>query len=210
MRWTACGPSPALKGKSSPTTLFGPGWLDALYLSMVGGRFGQNKVAVFRYVPCCFQPPPTTMDPARGAYFGSRFDLKARYQCNMFERFYQCRFMCDQCMSQNPTPKSNQEMWYFDFRPESPRYLTYISDLTYRRTASALSPWACMPGWSLRSCFYDMLHIVYLGVARDLVGNLLSDFIDCDCLPGNSLEEQLRSFSSVMNKEFKRQKILGR
>lgn len=105
--------------------------------------------------------------------------------------------MCDQCMSQNPTAKSMREMWFFDFREDSPRYLTYISDSTYRSTATTISPWAGVQGWSLRSCFFDLLHILYLGVARDLVANLLADFIDCDTLEGKAVHWKTSSGCSA-------------
>ena len=111
-------------------------------------------------------------------------------------------------MSQNSTEKSVRDLWYFDFRPECPRYMTYISHKTYLSSADKVSPWSAMPGWSLKNCFFDLLHTIYLGVGKDLVGNLLGDFVDCNMLVGENLEDQLRRFSMDMHKEFKHQKTL--
>ena len=84
--------------------------------------------------------------------------------------------------------------------------MTYITQETYLNTSDPVSPWAIMPGWSLRSVFWDWMHCVYLGIGRDIVSNLLADFEDLGLLGEGSLEENLRSFSIEMNNEFKRMK----
>ena len=141
-------------------------------------------------------------DPGRLAYFGMRADAKARVQMNLFCRWYQCKFLREQCMSQNATATSNKNLWYFDFRPTCPRYMTYISNQTYLDTADPVSPWTSMPGWSLRSVFWDWMHCCYLGIGGDVVSNLLGDMEDLGLLGGDTLENNLRAFSIEMNKEF--------
>ena len=133
-------------------------------------------------------------------------------QCNFFSRYYQCRLLCEQCLSEKPTARAEPLMNYQNFKPNSPRYLTYISDGTYRRTAEKLSPWVCMPGWSLRSCFYDIMHTIYLGIGRDLISNLLADFDDCGLLGCGGLQQldsRLRKFSLSMYKRFHEERFLG-
>jgi hypothetical protein len=39
--------------------------------------------------------------------------------------------------------------------------------------ASTRSGMTSLPGWRLESCFYDLLHTLYLGVALDLIGTCL-------------------------------------
>lgn len=111
-------------------------------------------------------------------------------------------------MAQRPTPQSDPNMVYQDFRPGAPRLMTQISHSTYLQTEPVVSPWVDMPGWSLRTCMHDLLHTIYLGFGRDLVGSLMSDFIDHNVLRPGSKEEQLGRFSAEMNAEFRKQKIL--
>ena len=146
----------------------------------------------------------------RAAYFGSRYDAKARMQCNYFERYYQCKFICELCMSQRPIAKSVEQLWYFNFKEDCPRYLTYISDSTYRKTATPVSPWTAMKGWNIRVCFHDFMHTIYLGIANDLIANLLADFLDHHCLGSEGdLDHKLRQFSLVMHAVFKKEKFPG-
>lgn len=96
-------------------------------------------------------------------------------------------------------------MLYTDFRPDRPRHLTTINDQTYRATAPKVSPWHVVEGWTLGTAFWDIMHVLYLGTARDLIPSLLGDFAEKNMLgdPTRSLDEQLRTFSVEMNRVFK-------
>lgn len=111
-------------------------------------------------------------------------------------------------MAENPTPKSNPQMWYFDFRANRPRHLTTIGDATYRATTLLISPWAQVEGWTLESCFHDWMHLVYLGTAKDLIPSLLQDWLDMGFLGDASIpvDRRLRTFSISMHKGFKENK----
>ena len=111
-------------------------------------------------------------------------------------------------MSQRPTKKADPALSYQNFKDDCPRYLTYISDRTYRQSCSKLTPWANMEGWSLRSVFFDFMHTVYLGIGKDLISNLLGDFVDSGVLGPGELDEQLRRFSLRMHEKFKSEKKL--
>ena len=104
-------------------------------------------------------------------------------------------------------------MTYKDFRPNLPRYLTRINHETYMRTTPAafLSPWRVLPGWSLESCLHDMMHVVYLGTARDLIPSLLGDFLECGVLgsPDLSVDYRLKLFSIEMNRFFTKERLFG-
>ena len=139
-----------------------------------------------------------------------RYDAKARYLCNLFTRYYARNFICERCMAHKPTRKPDEAVLnYTDFRAECPRYQTCISDATYRRTASPLSPWACIEGWHLHTRFHDLMHTLYLGLCRDLVAYLLADMSDCGALGDGSLRDQLRRISLDMMKTFRDQGKLG-
>lgn len=102
-------------------------------------------------------------------------------------------------------------MNYKDFRLDGPRHLTRINDDTYRKTCTEISPWSVIPGWCLDAATYDFMHIVYLGIARDLIPSLLGDWISCGVLgpAGESVDHRLRAFSIEMNNFFKQEKFLG-
>ena len=144
----------------------------------------------------------------RAAYHTCRYDAKARVEANNFERYYSCRLICESCMAENCTKRSNPSMWYFDFRNDRPRHLTYITDRTYRATTLELSPWTQVDGWTLGTCLHDWMHSVYLGTARDLLPSLLQDWLDLGLLGDNtiSLHRRLRRFSIRMQQDFKTNK----
>ena len=100
----------------------------------------------------------------RAAYFGMRFDLKARMQANLFERWYNCTYICESCMAQQPYKNAMPEMNYKDFRASAIHRMTCISHTTYCRTAGAPSPWLHVEGWTLGTAFRDPMHCVYLGI----------------------------------------------
>lgn len=131
-------------------------------------------------------------------------------ETNFFDRYYSCRLICESCMAENSTSRSNPAMWYFDFRHDRPRHLTVIDDHTYRATAPKLSPWAQIDGWTLGTCLHDWMHTVYLGTAKDILASLLQDWLDSDSdLLGDStipLNRRLRTFSIGMHKDFKANK----
>ena len=145
-----------------------------------------------------------------------RYDGKARVERNEFERYYTCTYIyiyiyiCESCLSQRRTLRSDPAMWYCDFRESSARHLTTIDDHTYRQTCKVISPYACIPGWTLGTCLRDLLHVVFLGTANDLIRSLLADWLDHDLLggPRMSLDDRLRSFSLEMHSVFRKERFL--
>ena len=99
-------------------------------------------------------------------------------------------------------------MCYYDFNVDAPYSMTEISHATYVGTEPVVSAWVAMPGWALKTCMHDLLHTVFLGFARDLIGNLLADFLDHNMLGPGNLEEKLERFSFEMNAEFRKNKFL--
>lgn len=142
----------------------------------------------------------------RGAYFCSRYDGKARAETNEFDRYFKCRMCCDLCMAERPTARSNPTMWYMDFRADAPHTLTCINDATYKATTLKVSPWTEIEGWKLGTAMHDLMHVVYLGTARDLIPSLLQDWLDHGCLGScdRPVDERLRSFSLEMIRTFKK------
>lgn len=79
------------------------------------------------------------------------------------------------------------------------------------RTCDNVSPWHQVPGWRLDTCLHDLMHVVFLGTARDLISSLLADFLEHGVLGdvGEPINTRLRKFSLDMHKAFKSEKSLG-
>ena len=108
-------------------------------------------------------------------------------------------------MVQNPLNRHDPMLSYRDFRPDRARHLTVVDDRTYRRTCSEISPWSVIPGWKLPTALHDIMHVVFLGTARDLKPSLLAEFVDHGCLgdDATTLNYRLRAFSIEMHKAFR-------
>lgn len=148
----------------------------------------------------------------RAAYWAFRADGKARVQCNLFDHMYSARYVCDQCLAQRATARADKEMLYTDFRPDRPRHFSRIDDATYRNTCITLSPYSCIPGWHLWSVVHDIMHVVFLGTAQDLLPSLLYDWLEAGMLGGGvgvSHDAMLKAFSVEMNMTLKSHGMLG-
>ena len=150
-----------------------------------------------------------TRGGARAAYFCMRFDAKARVETNEFERHYGCTYICESCCAQHPVYRHEPEMSYMNFDPDSARHLTAIDHETYVRTCSTVSPWHVVPGWTLGTALHDLMHVVFLGTARDLIPSLLADFLEHGVLgPVNEpVNQRLRKFSLEMHAAFRTERI---
>ena len=112
--------------------------------------------------------------PVRLCYFIWKGDLKARKQVHAFAKHYGCRAMCERCDAIRPASNSGREvMSYKNFGLHPPYEATVLSHEGYVRSAQQLSPWLCVEGFSLHTVSYDVLHVLYLGTARDHVASML-------------------------------------
>lgn len=83
-----------------------------------------------------------------------------------------------------------------------------IDHETYIQTAKVVSPYSVITGWTLGTCLRDVMHVIYLGTAKDLIPSLLADWIDAGLLGGPHMpvNHRLRIFSLEMHRVFKREK----
>ena len=133
------------------------------------------------------------------AYTGFKADMKARMQANRFDRYYNCDFICEQCFAEKAKPGITCP--FTDFSDDAPHRLTRISHTTYMRTASEVSPWACMPGWNLHTVLFDMMHSLYLGTLRTMISSCIVFWIRFNALGGGTIAQQLLRLSSEMKKK---------
>lgn len=62
------------------------------------------------------------------AYFGYRFDLKARKEVNQFSRSYLHSWICERCCAQKKHKGWNPLMSYKNFHPSAAHLFTNLSD----------------------------------------------------------------------------------
>lgn len=141
------------------------------------------------------------------AYFTFKADLKARKECNLFKNYYLCKRMCDRCAAIQPKcpADTNHPMVFKDMRPTAPYRTTTVSHAEYLRTASRISPWAVVKGWSLETTSFDLMHMIFLGIARDYVPSCLKilRLMGYHYEPGETDEEFLRRTSWEMKLDCK-------
>ena len=137
----------------------------------------------------------------RLAYLGFKADMKARKEAHMFERNFNCNFICEACMATKAKP--NLPCPFTDFSEHAAHRLSNISHATYVRTAPVLSPWAVMPGFHLHSVFRDLMHILFLGTIRVMIPSIIMFWVRFNALDGGSLAEKLQLLSKDMEQKCK-------
>ena len=63
----------------------------------------------------------------RAAYFGFKYDGKARKETNNFPRSYLHNYICESCLAQRPHKDWDCRMTYMNFYPGAPHRMTLIS-----------------------------------------------------------------------------------
>ena len=107
-------------------------------------------------------------------YMGMKADLKARKECNRFnKKYYLCKNMCERCDAVQLRTNQDHPMNYKNMSRSAPYLETCIDHDEYIRTSSEISPWSLVTGWQLENVFFDFMHLVYLGTARSHVPSAL-------------------------------------
>ena len=137
-------------------------------------------------------------------FCGFKADLKARKQCNEFTRFYSTKHFCDRCDAVQVTvkPFPYDRMSYKDFM-RNPCYTETSIDHDKYAGGRKLSPWLeLVDGWQLESCRFDMMHVVYLGIARNTFPSCLKmlQVLKHPYAEGLSDEDFLKKFTIEMRK----------
>ena len=83
--------------------------------------------------------------------------------------------------------------------------LTTISHELYLRSTppSRVSPWSAMPGWRLENTFFDWMHVVLLGVAKDAVAAGIKLLVMRGELTHQTLRADLKILTNWIKKEHK-------
>ena len=94
--------------------------------------------------------------------------------------------MCDSCLARKGV-NCPDEMNYKNLTSTNAWELTRISDADYLRMEPKISDWERVPGWSLSTCMFDLMHNCFLGTARDFLAGGIRCLISCGRF--SSLEE---------------------
>lgn len=107
----------------------------------------------------------------RATFFGWQGDMKERVKMHRFTRNWQSNFMCERCLATKHLPETTP----YDFGSGAAWRKTEVSHRTYVALTPEpqLSPWIAVRGWRLDRCSDDLLHTVWLGVGKDLGGQML-------------------------------------
>lgn len=76
--------------------------------------------------------------------------------------------MCDLCLAEKGA-NCSEALNFKNFTTTSAWEYTCLSHQDYLHMAPKVSEWACVPGWSLSSCMFDLMHNCFLGTGRDFV-----------------------------------------
>ena len=104
-----------------------------------------------------------------------------------------------------------ERMSYKNFSSNAPYVPTIKNHETYMRTASP-SAWAEVDGWTFESVSFDVMHIIFMGIARNHIPSCLK-LLKIRGLyyeRGESDEKFLKRVSLEMRADCKAQKLLSR
>ena len=137
-------------------------------------------------------------------------DLKARWQCHRLDNYYRCKKCCDRCMAIQPMDSTQHPMTYKNTARDAPYAATCKDHDEYLRTARQQSPWCAVPGFQIETASFDMMHLVYLGIAKNHVPSCLKilKLYGYHYDAGESDEMFLKRVSIEMKQDCKEQKHL--
>ncbi|CAE7812100.1 unnamed protein product [Symbiodinium sp. CCMP2592] len=97
------------------------------------------------------------------------------------------------------------DMNFKNFSANAPFLLTAIDHNMYLNTtpSAELSPWTAMPGWKIENTFFDWMHIVLLGIARDVVAAAIKLMAMRGVISMTNLRLELKSLTAWIKKERK-------
>ena len=118
--------------------------------------------------------------------------------------------MCDRCEAIQPTTSAAHPMTYKNFSNDAPYTSTCKDHSTYLRTARRVTPWAQVEGFQFQHLSYDVMHLIFLGVARNHVPSALKllKILGYHYEEGESDDKFLQRASMEMKQDCKDHKLL--
>ena len=138
-------------------------------------------------------------------------DLKARMQCHLLENYYRCKRCCDRCSAIQPMDSNPHRLTYKNTAKNAPYASTCKDHDEYIRTCRRPSPWCAVEGFQFETISLDMMHLVYLGIAKNHVPSCLKllKLFGFHYEPGESDAKFLKRVSMEMKQDCKERKYLS-
>ena len=130
--------------------------------------------------------PVRMCGPYTAAYALIKADGKARREVHKFKRHYNATFICSDCLATQPFKHAPKSLLFSDFSDCAGYLQTMLSHAMYEMFDLVLSAWMLVPGWCLESCFFDMLHVVWIGFGRDIAASCIVDLFTRHEIPGET------------------------
>ena len=88
--------------------------------------------------------------------------------------------LCDLCFAEKPAKRCNPNMNFKNMSEDAPYRLAEMDHTTYMNTQLP-SCWSVVPGWTLHTTVFDIMHNLFLGTGRDIVGSSLRIMLEKGC-----------------------------
>jgi len=110
----------------------------------------------------------------RASFSGWAGDLMEKVEQHNFARNYNCHFLCELDLGCRHLEHGNA----YNFKPGAMWKALVISHAQYLATTPVAdrSPWCAVKSWTIHRNRNDGLHMLWLGLAKDVSGQLLYDF----------------------------------
>jgi hypothetical protein len=101
-------------------------------------------------------------------------DLKEKVKVHRYPRNYMCIFFCERCLSHRHMSDTGNGYYFAD---DALWMQMIVSHEQYVLTTPPgyHSPWLAFPSWTIDRHRDDLLHMLYLGVVKDVAGQVLFD-----------------------------------
>ena len=138
-------------------------------------------------------------------------DLKARMQLHRLENYYRCKKCCDRCSAIQPQTSEPHRLSYKNTAKDAPYAASCKDHDDYINSTRHRSPWCVVEGFSFETISFDMMHLVYLGIAKNHVPSCLKilRLWGFHYEPGESDEQFLKRTSLEMKEDCKSHKFLA-
>ena len=119
--------------------------------------------------------------------------------------------MCDRCGAIQSFTLQPHPMTYKNTARDAPFAATCKGHDQYILETRDISPWSKVPGWSFETLPYDLMHLIFLGIAKNHVPSCLKilKLWGYHYEAGESDELFLKNVSFEMKQDCKRKKLLA-
>ena len=86
-------------------------------------------------------------------------------------------FFCDSCLATQNFKHAPKGLLYTNFNDNAPYLAIFLTTELYKALEAVLSPWIKhIPAARLEFVFWDLLHVLWTGIGRDLVASMIVEF----------------------------------